>query len=184
MKVFFSMSFRGDVTEGREIFETIKLLGYKHTSNCFESGIPEMFYEWDNKRRSIHYQKVFKDMHRADIVVLESSIHSMTIGQMLQECLLHKKPILVMLKNKNSLAFLDGLQENTDRLVVAEYTQSDKEQIILDGLNFLKQSIDLRFTMLMDGKTRRMLDELSVVERSRSECIRQLVSDAYDRSRK
>ena len=67
MKVFFSMSFRGDVAVGYKIYSIIKNLGYTHTYGSFASEIPKEFYQWSNKRRLNHFKRFFLVIYEKQI---------------------------------------------------------------------------------------------------------------------
>lgn len=81
------MSFRGDLETGRKIYTAIEQVGYAHTSTCYAEKIPEKFYSYSQDKRASHYKRVFRELSQADVVVLESSLHSLTIGQFIQKAL-------------------------------------------------------------------------------------------------
>lgn len=170
------MSFRGDILLGRKIYDVIKSLGHMHTSKVYESDTPKKFYQWSSAERLVHYEKVFEAMHKADVAVLESTIHSLTIGQMIQDCIERDIPLLILVREKNKLAFLDGLQEENNKLIVLEYQPESIKETLTEGFHYLSNFQDTRFTMILPNHMIRFLDEINKTNNiSKSEYIRRLI---------
>lgn len=176
MKVFLSMSFRGDLKVGRRIYQLIEDLGYKHTSDSIITKTPEVFYTWSNHKRLIHYRRVFRALKKTDIAVFECSTQSMTIGQLIQDCLYEGTPMLIMVKKGVHLAFLDGFEETEQRLLVSEYDEDNLAGVIKDGLDYLEDFCETRFTLLLPPKIIHYLNGLKREGINRSEYIRALIA--------
>lgn len=183
MKVFFSMSFRSDLPIGYLIIKYLRDLGHKMVNDSYDKGndLPKVFYEWSTEKRLVHYKAVFQSLRSADIVVLESSIHSLTIGQMIQEAIDLRKPLLVLVKKGIKLTFLDGLSEEDGRLVKVEYTPETLASKLKEGIEYLTEKLGTRFTLILPPEIIQHLDGISKSGLSRSEYIRKLISDDIKR---
>jgi len=175
MKVFLSMSFRGDLNVARRIYRLIEELGYKHTSDSLISKTPEQFYNWSNQKRLIHYRKVFRALKRTDLAVFECSTQSVTIGQLIQDCLYEGTPMLILVKKGVHLAFLDGLEEGKQKLLVSEYDETNLEKTIKNGLSYLEDFCETRFTLLLPPKIIHYLNQVGRESGNRSKYIRDLI---------
>lgn len=170
------MSFRGDIGIGCRIYREIQNLGYKLTSTFFSSEkVAKSFYGFSSKEHSEHYRKLFSDLLRSDIIVVEVSIHSLTIGSIIQRGLDCKIPILALCREGKRKPFLDGMEFSEDRLLVVEYSDENLSSRLIDGLKYLEDALSTRFTMILPPSISKYLDRLSDRGLSRSEYIRNLI---------
>lgn len=184
MKVFFSMSFRGEVSVGYLVVKHLKNLGYEITNDSFEESnrnIPELFYSWTNEQRLTHYNQVFKSLNKADLVIVESSIHSLTVGQMIQEAISLRKPLLILVREGVKLTFLDGFAESEGRLLKVEYSVDSLLPKLQEGIVYLTDQLGVRFTLILPPDIIHHLDVVSKTGVSRSEYIRKLIYDDMHR---
>lgn len=176
MKIFFNMSFRGDVEVGCRIYKEIENLGHKHTSNLFASEeVAKSFYNCSSKEHSEHYEKVFSSLGRADIIVVEVSIHSLTVGSIIQKGLDSRIPILALCREKQRKPFLDGIEYSEDRLLVVEYSNESLPIKIREGLEYLEDVLSTRFTMILPPDISKHLEALTRRGMTRSDYIRNLI---------
>lgn len=176
MKIFFSISFRGDQTVGKKIYHEIEILGHTHASTCIIDNIADEFYSWNEGRRADHTRRVFSEISQADIVVVEASLHSLTIGQFIQQALAQKIPVLILCRKGISLAFQDGFAHEQGHLLVSEYTDENLSRVLKEGINYLSESNNGRFTMIFPSDIIKHLDDISSTKNiSRSEYIRNLI---------
>lgn len=184
MKVFFSMSFRSNLKAGRLIYQTIRDLGHTHTSTCFEEDTPEKFYDFNKKECAAHYERIFSELTRADIVIVEATLASLTIGQIIQEALNKRIPILALCQKGKQPFFLEGIEEKEERLLVMDYTESNLVNVLKEGLSFLESLLSVRFTLVLPRSITNHLDDISKEGISRSEYIRNLIRKDMERKRK
>jgi len=177
MKAFFSMSFRGDIKTGYLIARSLNEFGYKLTTDSYNEGndLPKKFYNWTSEERQTHYRGVFNSLRSSDIVILESSIHSVTVGLMIQEAIELRKPLLILIREGVKLTFLDGLSEVDGRLLKIEYTSESLSTKIKEGIAYLTEKLGTRFTMILPPDIIQHLDGVSKRGLSRSEYIRNLI---------
>jgi hypothetical protein len=177
MKVFFSMSFRGDINTGRKIYKILKKLSYKHTSTCFdeEENTPEIFYKFDKQELAEHYKRIFYELLQADVLVEEASIQSVTTGQVIQKAVDNKIPVLVLNTKGNRPFFLDGIECNEKGMLVCEYNENNLASVLKEGIEFLSEELSSRFTLILPNKILKHLDKVAEKRKSRSEYIRELI---------
>ncbi len=175
MKIFFGMSYRGDKKRGRWIYQKIKELGYTHTSNCYEQDVPEKFYSYSREEMGAHYKRIFSEIAEADIFVAENSIYSVTAGQMIQKALDLKIPVLVLHTEGNIPFFLEGMEYEEGRLTIMEYNENNLEKVLKEGIEYLSENLEKRFTLILPNKILKYLDRVAEEGKSRSEYIRDLI---------
>lgn len=176
MKVFFSISFRGDLEIGKRIYYEIEKLGHIHTSTCAVENVAHNFYQLSEEQRSKHCQRVFKEMSQADIVILEATLHSLTIGQFIQQALNQKTPVLILCRKGTSLAFQDGFAHEQGHLLISEYADENIRQVIKEGIDYLSESNAGRFTLILPTDIIKYLDGIPKQKKiSKSEYIRKLI---------
>lgn len=179
MRVFFHMSFRGDVELGCRIYREIENLGHKNTSNLFISKkAAQSFYFSSPKEQNEYYQKVFSNIARSDIIITEVSIHSLTVGSVIQKGLDSKIPVLALCREGQRKPFVDGIEYSEDRLLVVEYSNEDLSNKLKVGLEYLGAALSARFTMILSPEFVRHLDSIAQSQHiSRSEYIRHLIQE-------
>ena len=176
MKIFFNMSFREDIELGLRIYKEIENLGHKHTSNLFSSEqAAKSFYEFSSKEHGEHYEKLFSKLIRSDIIVVEVSIHSLTVGSIIQKGLDSRIPILALCRERQRKPFLDGIEYSEDRLLVVEYSNESLPIKLKEGLDYLEETLSTRFTMILPSDISKYLETLSHRGITRSEYIRNLI---------
>jgi hypothetical protein len=169
------MSFRGDLAVGRKIYYEIDSLGYAHVSTCYAENTPEEFYSLSKEERAIHYKRVASELSKADVIVVEASIHSLTIGQFIQQGLDQKISVLILCRKGIRPLFQDGVEYEENRLLILEYSLDDLKQVLKDGLDFLSEANKGRFTLILSSEIIKHLDNISKKNISRSEYIRNLI---------
>ena len=94
---------------------------------------------------------------------------------MIQECVKDNIPILILVKPNTKLAFIDGLQEDHEQLLKSEYTMDNLFEVVRQGIEYLSDFMNTRFTMLMPPDIGKYLDNVSAKGVNRSEYIRKLI---------
>ncbi|OGD62856.1 hypothetical protein A2160_05725 [Candidatus Beckwithbacteria bacterium RBG_13_42_9] len=150
-------------------------MGYQHTSTCLVEDTPEKFYGFTKEQRAKHYERVFSEISEADLIIVEATLPSLTIGQFIQEGLDQKIPVLVLCREGERPSFLDGVEEKEDGLLIMEYEPQNLPPVIKEGVNFLCDSLSGRFTMILPKNILRYLNRIAKTGISRSEYIRKLI---------
>lgn len=177
MKVYF------DATPSR--YEEYKHI-YKRIGNLIEKShtltsrwiidFDESFFSMPRADYLKHYKQIIKALNEADVVVFDISVSSTTSGQLIQSALLSKKPVIALQDNTSRKnIFLEGAGEAESKLLLVEYNDSDLEEKLTQAFEFVEDWLETRFTLILDGETRKLLDEVTKNGISRSEFIRKLI---------
>lgn len=180
MKVYFDATPRHIAEYKRNyqlIGETIERLGHELTSRWI-LDFEESFFSMPRKLWKEHYKKIMTSAEKADVVVVDSSVSSTSIGQIIQQALIWKKPVVVLKDHsERPNQFLEGAGEVESKLLVVEYTIENLEEKLKEALEYVEEWLETRFTMILDGETRRLLDQATKNGESRSEYLRRLIHE-------
>ena len=83
-----------------------------------------------------NYQKTIKAINKSDIVVMEISGHSMSMGYILSQALEQNKPVVVLYKKGMEPIFVRGIVNS--KLILAEYDQQNLEKVIREAIDRVK----------------------------------------------
>lgn len=154
MKIYFTASSRGTEKFNKfykRIYDLISSQGHKHTSNYAEESDPSKIYVSDHESHIELYKKATNELKKADIVILEVSKHSLTMGYLLELGLNLSKPVIAMHLNGNKPAFASGITD--DKLQVIEYNESNLEDLLIDALDYASSQQDTASTSLFRQNT-------------------------------
>jgi hypothetical protein len=87
MKTFFVGSPRALQEHKKElhkIYQTIGSLGHENVYHLVIESDPKTFYQKSENQISLHFSKTLKALHAADIILIESSIHSLSMGYLIR----------------------------------------------------------------------------------------------------
>jgi len=183
MKVFYIASARiEDVVLGRRIYQVILELGHKHTSRFMVDYNPQTFYEADESEWQKRYESRLSEIARAEVSLFEVSMHSLAIGQLVQESLRREKPVIVLYRQGKKPQFMTGTAEAENRLQLLEYDETDLKSVIEYGLETAKEMLITRFTMLLPPDLSKYLDAVNKNRGiSRSNFIRNLIKTEMEK---
>lgn len=182
MKIFFSMSFRGNLEIARKIIGEVKKIGHKVLNeDNFDDQTPYDFYKWTADERLQYLNKVFELLKQSDIAILDCTMHSLTIGQMIQEAIKLNKPLLLLNRFGSYLPILDGISKDNNNVLKVDYELENINHVLKDGLLYLSNQAPFRFTMLLEPDIKRHLDNISAKGITRSQYIRKLILDDINR---
>jgi len=176
MKIYFTASARGKKELGdnyRAIYEVISELGHRHVDDLIMKVDSESFYQGSHKDQVALYDKAMKLISLCDIMVLEVSVHSLSMGFVMQKALESGKPVIALYLPNCMPYFALGIVN--DKLQVTEYTKGDLKQVLKLALEYAVGLRGTRFTLILDGKVRSKLDKVAEKGQSRSDYIRSLI---------
>ena len=177
MKVYFVASPRAKKIFGRDIetaYNAISELGYQHTSDFIERVDPEALYDLDQKEIIDHYRKTMKAVKDADMIVVDVSVASMSMGYIVDRANEYSKPVIILHTKGNEPFFFSGIQD--DRVQIVEYGADNAKEVLKSALDYAKELLQTRFTMLMPAELMKFLDKIAgKVGTSKSEYIRKLI---------
>ncbi|HNZ84556.1 MAG TPA: hypothetical protein PKZ29_02275 [Candidatus Woesebacteria bacterium] len=97
-----------------------------------------------------NYKKTVKAINKSDVVVMEISGHSMSMGYILSQALEQNKPVVVLYKKGMEPIFVKGI--TNPKLVLAEYNQQNLEKVIDGAIGQAKGLVDMRFNFFVSPK--------------------------------
>jgi len=183
MKIYFSTSLRAKKLYQKnfeKIYKIIEDLGNKHTSDFILEAEPESFYKRSGKAFTRFYDKLTKQIRKADICVFEVSLHSLGIGYCVNLALDMGKPVVILhVKDKKPVLF-QGIKDK--RMQIYEYNLNNLERVLKDALEIAKDAMDIRFTFFITSKINRFLDWISKTKKiPRAVFLRRLINEAMEK---
>jgi hypothetical protein len=164
MKIYFIASSRlVDKEPGlyRQMYETIaqdhKMLSDKVLS-WIKAGVKDIT-EASLKVKRENYEQAVKCVKKSDIVVMEVSGHSMSMGYLIGLALEACKPVVALHKSAHSPVFIKGILD--PKLLIREYNAKNLEEVIKESMKKASNLIDVRFNFFVSPKILNYLDWVS-----------------------
>jgi len=184
MKVFFNAtpSQLDEFGKNYQLIDTtLEGLGHELTSRWILDFNGPLFTlprdKWKN-----HYKKMINSLFRSDVAVMEISVSSTSIGQLIQQSLIWKKPVIALKYQKQtSNIFLVGAGEVESKLLIVDYTDEDLKEQLSWAFESVQVWLESRFTLILPSNLRNQLDLIAKSETSRSEYIRKLIEKDVNR---
>ena len=177
MKVYFTASLRGKANKDlryEKIYSTIEDLGNTHIDSLVIEGDQNNFYSGSHDDQVNLYKRALENIKTADLVVLEVSVPSLSMGFLLLKALEASKPVIAMYKQGYSPYFALGIDD--ERLQVIDYTDENLEVEIKSALEIAQESADVRFNFFISPAIGRYLDWVSKIKKiPRSVYLRALI---------
>lgn len=176
MKIFFTGSPRALKTKRENHEKIYKSLEKKgtHLSNLVIKADPESFYHKEYDYVVKHYKKTIKDLKKADVVVAEVSMHSMSMGYLINKALELSKPVIALYTTGHEPFFLTGLDDT--KLQIVEYNLDDVETKVEEAVNYASSQQDTRFNFFVAPKHINFMDWIAQNKKiPRSVFLRRLI---------
>lgn len=161
MQVYFVASSRL-VGKDTELYLRIyKIISSEHKMvsdkvlKWIKSGIKDLSQESIETKKE-NYLHVIKCIKKADIVVMEISGHSVSMGFILSKAMEENKPVIALYTAEMDPVFVKGIVNS--KLILAEYNKKNLEQVISDSINKAKCLVDMRFNFFVNPKILNYLD--------------------------
>jgi len=103
-----------------------------------------------------NYIQSLDSVKKADIVVMEVSGHSMSMGYLISKALEMNKPVIALHKKEHVPVFIKGISD--PKLIISEYDSENVEQIIEEALKKADSLIDVRFNFFVNPRILNYLD--------------------------
>ncbi len=167
MQVYFIASSRL-VTKNKGIYERI----YR-AIEVDNKMVSDKVWQWIKKgvknfsgatieAKKENYKRTVKAISKSDMVVMEISGHSMSMGYILSQAMEQNKPVVVLYKKGRDPIFVEGIVNS--KLVLAEYSQQNLEKVISEAIGKAKCLVDVRFNFFVSP---RILNYLTWVSEKR-----------------
>lgn len=177
MKVYFDYSGRGLKTYQKyyeKIHKLINKLGHDNLSELLSLSGEKQYYEGSRKDRASRYVNSMKMIKKADVIVLELSVHSLSMGYLMHKALESNRPVVALHHKDCDPYFAKGVED--DRLQVIEYDGSTLEKVIPFALDYASDQQDTRFNFFITPKHQQYLDWISKTKKiPRSVYLRDLI---------
>lgn len=165
MKVFFTASQRGRKEFGKYyniIIDELKKSGYTLIDDDILNKTPNQLYkqlETGRKANVEFYKNKLDHIQQSDIVVFESSTHSLSVGFVIEKALEYNKPTVVLYFKENCPYFLSG--DEDEKLVLKNYNEKNLIKILNSALELAKERRDKRFNFFISPKLLNYLEKTS-----------------------
>lgn len=134
-------------TEGKMVSD--KVMKWVKTGVKDMSGVPQ-------KIKRENYIQSIDSVKKADIIIMEVSGHSMSMGYLISNALEMNKPVIALHNKEHTPVFIKGI--NDSKLIICEYDGENVEQIIKGALKKAGSLIDVRFNFFVNPKILNYLD--------------------------
>ena len=178
MKIYFTTSARGNTKINDNcsiIYNWCLKKGFTHLDNYKEDMSVESIYDkdsYDDKKK--RYLDAVANIKKADIVILEVSTHSLTMGFLMNYALSAGKPVIALHEVGNPPAFAEGV--TNQRLQIWEYTNSDIYATLNEAITIAKKDLNIRFNLFLNSHQYKFLqDQAQKRKISKSIIIRDLI---------
>ncbi len=122
----------------------------------------EEIYDESSKEVSEGCKVAIEAVKKADIVMMEVSGHSTSMGYLISKALDFSKPVIALCKKGTKLIFLETINNPKFRLV--EYDKKDIRSVLDSAIEEAKKTIDIRFNFFVSSK---ILTYLNWISRNR-----------------
>lgn len=177
MKVYFTASARGTaehLEQYKMIFDAIQSSGHQNLDKLVLNIDPNSFYDGNHEEQAKLYDRTIQLIKRADVVVLEVSVPSLSMGFVLHKALEMNKPVIALYQSSNSPFFVQGIEN--EKLQVIEYDGRSLAENIANGLDYAQEKSDVRFNFFISPAIGHYLDWVAKVKKiPRSVYLRNLI---------
>ena len=162
MKIYFGSSPRIKEQYAKEIerlYELIKKLGFKHTSNFINEVEPKAYSQLEPEELNLLHQKTLREIKKADVCVFEASLQDLSVGFLINFALDVGKTVIVLSQSKDEPSLLPHIKE--ENLIFVSYTPKDLEEKIKEALEQARGRGDIRFNFFVTPQILSYLNWLS-----------------------
>lgn len=103
-----------------------------------------------------NYIKSIEAVKKADIIIMEVTGHSMSMGYLISKALELNKPVVALHKKEHPPIFIKGI--NDQKLIICEYESENVEEIMGEALKRANSMVDVRFNFFVNTKILNYLD--------------------------
>ena len=150
MKIYFTTSARGSnniAENSKKIYSIIHELGHSHLDNFENDMDPKEVYEGSYENKNKRYKDAVSFISKSDVVILEVSTHSFTMGFLMHLALEAGKPVIALHEEKKPPAFAEGMINN--KLQIWEYDKKNIFFTLKEALTVAQNELDLRFNLFL-----------------------------------
>lgn len=179
MKIYFTASLRGKLAFGKyyqEIYDWIKENNHQNLDDFLLTTDPQKFYNTSYFTKKQVYANANKLMKSCDILIVEVSEHSLSMGYLIGQALEMNKPVIALYFEKYKPVFLTSF--NNERLQVVSYNQKNLKDRLEIAVHKASEQYDIRFNFFISPEQQRFLDFIAKKYRiPRSVYLRRLIDN-------
>ena len=166
MKVFFTASLLGKKEHDyfyEIIYTSLQQMGYKNVDDeIFRLFEREYYDRIEKEGRDAYvdlYQRKIKHIQEAELCIFECTLHSLSIGFLIEKALALNKPTVVLYLEENIPHFLAGIE--SEKLFVASYTEETLKEVLKRTIDRARDMRDARFNFFISPSLLTYLEETS-----------------------
>lgn len=108
------------------------------------------------KVKKENYLQSVNSVKKADVLIMEVSGHSMSMGYLISKALEMNKPVIALHKKEHMPVFIKGIDD--PKLIISEYSETSVEEVMGKDLKKASGLIDVRFNFFVNPKILNYLD--------------------------
>lgn len=175
MKIFFEASVTGRkyfLENYRQIYAALQETKYQLFTYAFDSSPDKIADETIDEAESF-YRKMAKMIRESDLGIFEVSYPSLGIGYEIALFMEQSKPVIALYTGSKRPYVLESIKN--DKLIVVEYDLKSLKETLNQAINYAKEKMDSRFTLILPPELVGYLDIIAKNGTPRSEYIRNLI---------
>lgn len=181
MKIFFVASIHGKekyLKAYQKIVESVQKSGHTIQADHVLNVSKDDLATWDEDKNLKYHKKVLDGIKKADVLFVEMSYPSTSIGYLLAEGVDKSKPVVMFFGGQQAPHLLPTL-ESYERLQLIQYDQhTDFEKEIQYALEYASDQQDTRFNFFISPKIANYLDWVAKSKRlPRAVYLRRLIEE-------
>ena len=148
----------------------------KHTvfEETVEPSRSYVYEEISDDEKALYYKQILKWMNQSDVIVVEASYSSLSIGHEITVALEKGKPVVVLYSENEAPHFLVGIK--SEKLVIEKYSLKNLKNVLLSSIDFAMEGADTRFNFFISPKIANYLDWIARKKRTpRAVYLRRLI---------
>jgi len=140
------------------------------------------FYKVPEEEGADRFKRWLGYVKKSDVVVVEVSGHSMTLGYVMGKALELNKPVVALHRKGQKSYFVSGM--DSSKLQVVEYDKANVFEVLDKAMDKAKKMIDVRFNFFVNPKILTYLDWVAMNKKiPRSVFLRELVEKQMKRDK-
>lgn len=185
MKIYFTSSVRGKKEFGenyKHIFQAIEQMGHTNLDPDFQGEDEDNFYEGSHEDQIQLYKETMQKLKAADVVILEVSEHSLSMGYVMNQALDLGKSVIALYVKDRQPYFAAGI--DNEKLQVLEYSLETLGPVLESALDYAQETMDTRFNFFISPSLSHYLDWVAQTKKiPRSVYLRQLIEEDRERNK-
>lgn len=184
MKIYFTASSRATTQEKENhelIYETIIELGNQHIDDYRKQHDQKKFYSSNDNEKANVYKQALDFVKNADVVILEVSTHSLTMGYLIKHAIDTHTPVIALHTKNHSPGFILGI--DSDEFQLIEYNSDNLKEKLSKALDYVQGLDDVRFNLMLPPKINAYLSEAAKKDNiSKARFIRNLINEHKEKN--